>query len=164
MNAASQDSPELSHICKLIAHISTATLTAFDAERALVSLPMIPLEMDDQGALWLFADLRSTTADLRSTTAERLRVVSLRFIDPVRPTYVELSGMVEIQFDHTRVERLRIQFAKPTFAIGPGLLNLTLLKFVLDRAEYWDAPLSKMVRMFAVAMPRFPPWNGDATA
>ena len=157
MNAASQESPELSHIWKLIAHISAATLTAFDVEGAQVSLPMVPLEMDDQGALWLFSDLRSTTA-------ERLRVVSLRFIDPTRPTYVELLGMVEIQFDHTRVERLRKQFVRPKFAIGPSLLNLTLLKFVLDRAEYWDAPLSKMVRMFAVAMPRFPPWNGDATA
>ena len=156
MNAASQHSPELSHICKLIAHISTATLTALDAEGAQVSLPMVPLEMDDQGALWLLVDLQSTSA-------KRLRVVNLGFTDPARPTYVELSGMVEIQFDHTRVEQLRKHFAGQRFAVGPGLFNPTLLKFVLDRVEYWDVPLSKMVRLFAAAMPRVPSWNGDAT-
>ena len=29
--------------------------------------------------------------------------------------------------------------------------ELTLLKFVPESAEYWDAPHSKMVRMFAMA-------------
>jgi hypothetical protein len=42
--------------------------------------------------------------------------------------------------------------AKPWFPEGPESPNLALLKIEPEMAEFWDAPNSKMVRMFALAM------------
>ena len=41
-------------------------------------------------------------------------------------------------------------FAKPWFPDGPDSSNLALLKFIPDRADYWDGPSSKMVRAFGM--------------
>lgn len=60
-----------------------------DADRAPVSRPMSPLEMDRNGELWLFTDWRSVKV-------EHLGVVNLSFIDPARATHVSLSGRGEI--------------------------------------------------------------------
>ena len=110
----------------------------------MASRPMSPLEMDASGAIWLFTDLRSAKV-------EHLRVVNLAFSDEAGARYVSVSGRGEIETDRARIERLWTPFAKPWFPEGSGSTNLALLKVVPDSVEYWDAPNSKMVRMFAMA-------------
>lgn len=144
MKIETQTSAEMTQLCKLIEPMSVAMLTNLDADGALVSRPMAPLEIDAAGALWFFVDLRSSRVEF-------LRIVNLSFADPDRATYVSLSGRGEIRSDHARVEQLWTPFAKPWFPDGPDSSNLALLKFVPHTAEYWDAPNSKMVRMFAMA-------------
>ncbi|MEO6118650.1 MAG: pyridoxamine 5'-phosphate oxidase family protein, partial [Methylotenera sp.] len=62
-----------------------------------------------------------------------------------------ISGIGEINTDRAHIERLWTAFAKPWFPEGPESINLALLKFIPNTAEYWDAPHNKMVRMFAMA-------------
>lgn len=143
MKTETQNSTELTRLCKLIEHMSVAMLT-LDADGALLSRPMAPLEMDGNGALWLFTDLRSAKV-------EQLRVVNLSFTDQAQGTFVSLSGRGEIDTDRAHIERLWTPFARPWFPHGSESTNLALLKFVPDTAEYWDASHSKMVRMFAMA-------------
>ena len=144
MKTETQNSAELAELCKLIENMSVAMLTSLDANGALVSRPMAPLEMDANGALWFFTDRHSTKV-------EQLRVVNLSFMDPARATYVSLSGRGAIETDRACIERLWTPFARPWFPDGPASSNLALLKFVPEAAEYWDAPSSRMVRMFALA-------------
>ena len=144
MKAIPQSTAELTQLCKLIEDLSVAMLTTIDADGALSSRPMTPLEMDGDGAIWFFTDSRSANS-------ERLTNAHLSFADEARGTYVSLSGRGEIQMDRAHIERLWTPFAKPWFPDGPDSPNLALLKFVPDTAEYWDAPHSKMVRMFAIA-------------
>ena len=143
MKTSTQSSAELTHVSKLIDGIPIAMLTTIEADGALASRPMAALEMDAQGALWFFTDLRSSKV-------EHLRVASLSFTDAAHATYVSLSGRGEIDTDRGRIQRLWTNFAKPWFPDGPESPNLALLKFVPDAVDYWDGPNSKMVRAFGV--------------
>lgn len=143
MKTATQPTDDLTHLAELITDIPIAMLTTVEEDGALASRPMAVLEMDAQGALWFFTDLRSSKV-------VHLRVVNLSFTDIAHGTYVSLSGRGEIDTDRGRIERLWTAFAKPWFPDGPESPNLGLLKFVPDAADYWDAPNSKMVRAFGV--------------
>jgi general stress protein 26 len=143
MKTEAQTSAELGHVARLIEHIPIAMLTTVEADGALASRPMAALEMDAQGALWFYTDLRSSKV-------EHLRVANLSFTDTAHGTYVSLSGRGEIDTDRGRKERLWTAFAKPWFPDGPDAPTLALLKFVPDAADYWDAPSSRMVRAFGV--------------
>lgn len=128
---------------KLIKDIQVAMLTTGDAEGALSARPMMPLEMDAEGAFWFFISARSTKV-------EHLHRANLSFSDSSEATYVSLSGHGELHFERDRIERLWTPFAKPWFPDGPESSDLALLKFVPQTGEYWDAPGSTMVRMLAM--------------
>lgn len=144
MTISTQTRPELSHVAKLIEDIPIAMLTTVEADGTLSSRPMAVLEMDAQGALWFFTDMRSSKI-------QHLRVTNLSFVSTARSDYVSLSGRGELDTDRERIKRLWTVFAKPWFPDGPDSSNLALLKFVPDSADYWDGPNSKMVRAFGVA-------------
>lgn len=145
MNTVPQASADLTRLSELIENLPVAMLTNLDAAGEFVSRPMTPLEMDGQGALWFFTDLRAQKV-------EHLRVANLSFADTANGTYVSLSGRGDIDTDLGRIERLWTPHAKPWFPEGPDSPHLALLKFIPSTAEYWDAPDSKMVRMFAMAV------------
>ena len=145
MNIENQNSPELAHVAHLIEGIPVAMLTHVQADGTLASRPMSPLEMDAQGAIWFFVDVRAEQA-------EHLRVISLSFSDIGHGTYVSLSGAGEIDIDIGRahIQHLWTPMARPWFPDGPDSESLALLKFVPECADYWDAPNSRMVRAFGV--------------
>lgn len=141
MKTATQSTPSLAHVARLIDDIPVAMLTTVEGDGALASRPMAVLEMDASGALWFFTDRRSSKV-------EHLQVANLGFTDPGHGTYVSLSGRGEIATDRAHIERLWTAFARPWFPDGPESPNLVLLKFTPDAADYWDAPHSRMVRAF----------------
>ncbi|WP_439517596.1 pyridoxamine 5'-phosphate oxidase family protein [Hydrogenophaga sp.] len=143
MKPDTQTSAERQHVADLIDDISTAMLTTVEPDGSLASRPMAPLEMDENGAIWFYTDLRSAKV-------EQLRAANLAFVDASDGTYVSLSGRGEIVTDRAHIERLWTAFAKPWFPEGPDSPNLGLIKFVPDAADYWDAPDSTMVRAFGV--------------
>ena len=144
MNIEPQSSTELIQLSNLIEPITVAMMTTIDGDGALISRPMSPLKMDANGAVWFFTDLRSEKI-------EHLRVVNVSFTDTDRAVYVSLSGRGEIHAEQAHIKELWTPFARPWFPDGPDSPNIALLKFVPETAEYWDAPHSKMVRMFAMA-------------
>ena len=143
MKTELQNSLELTKLCELIAEMSVAMLT-LDLGNGLVSHPMTPLEMDSKGAIWFFTDLRTGKVG-------HLQMANLSFCDQSQGKYVSISGNGEIHNDREHIRQLWTPFANPWFPDGPESSNLVLLKFVPYLAEYWDAPHSKMVRMFAMA-------------
>ena len=144
MNIEPQNSTELIELAKRVDGIKIVMMTTLDPQGALVSRPMSPIEMDAKGAIWFFSDLRSEKV-------EHLRVVNVAFSDEDNATYVSISGRGEMHAERAHIEKLWTPFARPWFPDGPESTNLALLKFVPQTAEYWDAPNSKMVRMFAMA-------------
>lgn len=144
MKSERQHSVDTGRLLELIADIPVAMLTNVDAYGALTSRPMLPLKMDADGVLWFYVDLRSTKV-------EHLALVNLSFVAPERGTYVSLSGRGVIDTDRDHIARLWTSAAQPWFPDGQVSPNLVLLKVLPDAAEYWDAPHSRMLRMFAMA-------------
>jgi general stress protein 26 len=122
MKIAPQSTPDLIRLGELIADRPLAMLTSMGDDGALVSCPMEALEMDAEGALWFFTDLRLELV-------ERLRVINLSFADDVRGTYVSISGRGEIAKDPVRIERLWSRFDRAAFPEGPGSRHLALLRW-----------------------------------
>ena len=139
-----QSSAELTQLGDLIEGMSIAMLTTIHGDGALVSRPMSPLEMDVDGVVWFFVDARTANE-------AHLRAVNLSFSDVGAGTYVSLSGRGEISLDRARMQRMWSPLAKPWVPDGPSSPDLALLKILPHTAEYWDAPHSRMVRMFAMA-------------
>lgn len=145
MNIKPQKTVELTKLGELIGDMSVAMLTTFDdQEGALMSRPMSPQEMCEQGAIWFLTDPNSNKV-------KHLQVMNLGFSNESDSTFVSISGHGEIIHDRARIESLWTVFAKPWFPDGVESSNLALLKFVPHLAEFWDAPNSKMVRMLAMA-------------
>jgi general stress protein 26 len=144
MKIDTQHSPQLIQLGKLIEDMSVTMLTTAANNGALMSRPMAPQEMDGDGAIWFFTDKNSAKT-------QRLETANLSFVHAARGTYVSISGHGEMHTNREHIRRLWTPFAKPWFPDGSDSPNLALLKFVPSAAEYWDAPHSKMVRMFAIA-------------
>jgi general stress protein 26 len=144
MKISPQNNPSLTPLCKLIEDMHVSMLTISDADGQLTSKPMAPLEMDEAGAIWYFTDLHSDKV-------RHLNVVNVSFSDADSGTYVSISGKGEIHSDQDRIQKLWTMAAKPWFPNGPESPNLALLKIIPNSVEFWDAPNSKMVRMFAMA-------------
>jgi len=144
MNIAPQSNAERSQLASLLDDMSISMLTANDEYGQLTSRPMSPLEMDSHGAIWFFTDKRSAKV-------QHLHVINLAFSDEGNSTYVSICGRGELVDDRAMIERLWTEFARPWFPDGVESPNLVLLKIIPTTAEFWDAPNSKMVRMFAMA-------------
>ena len=144
MHIEPQATADLARLGELISDMPVAMLTSVGDDGSLVSCPMEALEMDREGALWFFIDLRSDFV-------ERLRAVNLSFTDDARATYVSLSGRGEIDKHPIRIERLWTMFDRASFPEGPDSRHLALLKVVPEKAEYWDAPNSRTVRLLSLA-------------
>ena len=144
MKTETQASAEMTMLCKSIQNASVVMLSNLDTDGALLTRPMAPLEMDGNGGLWFFTDLRSAKV-------EHLRVANVSFADPTCGTYVSLFGRSEICTDRARIERLWTSFAKAAFPAGPDSTYIALLKFVADPTAHWEAAHGNMLRMFAKA-------------
>ncbi len=146
MKIHTQPNAELQKLASLIEPLDrVAMLTSQDADGALLSRPMAPLEMDEHGAIWFFTDRDSAKV-------EQLHTLNLSFSDAGRGTYVSLCGHGDLETDRSHIKRLWTPFARPWFPDGTESENLALLKFTPSAAEYWDAVDTKMVRLFATAV------------
>ncbi|WP_124552132.1 pyridoxamine 5'-phosphate oxidase family protein [Methylophilus methylotrophus] len=128
---------------ELIADFDIAMLTFMNHQGLLISQPMGPIEMDNDGVIWFFTDRRSEKVD-------HLETLNLSFSGEPDGMYVSLSGHGEIEVNPARQQALWSPYVRPWFPEGPDSPSLCLLKFVPHLAEYWDAPHSKVVRLFAM--------------
>lgn len=144
MKIQPQHTGERIKLGELIEDYDIAMLTFIDANGTLISQPMGALEMDAHGAIWFFTDVTSEKT-------KHLDALNLAFSGESDGVYVSLSGYGELELSEARKRELWTPFVQPWFPDGPESPTLGLLKFVPYTAEYWDAPHSKVVRLFAMA-------------
>ena len=138
-----QKSEELEKLGELLADMRVCMLTSLDEEYVMISKPMSPQEMCEEGAIWFLTDANSAKV-------QHLQLMNCSFSNESQGTSVSVSGHGEIVKDRDRIESLWTVFARPWFPDGVETSNLAALKFVPKIAEYWDAPNSKMVRFLAM--------------
>lgn len=131
----------------LIKDIRFAMLTTVEDDGTLHSRPMATQEFEFDGDLWFF-----TAADAAKVKeAQHDRHVNVSYSDPHNQKYVSVSGKAELVRDRTKIEELWNPLFKAWFPDGLEDPNLALLKVNVDKAEYWDSPSSKVVRLLGFA-------------
>lgn len=138
---------ELPQVLELIRHIRIALLTTFDRDGTFHTRPVQTLEVDDDGKLWFFTDVKSGKADeLRADMR-----VSLGYADTAANQYVAVSGVGTVQQDPCRARELWQVEQRAYYPAGPLDKRLGVLKVQIERAEYWIAP-GRLSYLFAALM------------
>jgi general stress protein 26 len=157
MNTQAQQATELRRLAELIGHTKIAMMTTVESNGSLRSRPLATLQMDSEGKLWFFSAIDSSKVE----EIAHHRQVNLSFSDPEKQDYVSVSGTAEIVRDPRKMRELWSAWVEPWFPDGLGDPSLVLMSVRIDQAEYWDAPASKVQRLFGLARAIA---TGDTTA
>ncbi|MGN6388013.1 MAG: pyridoxamine 5'-phosphate oxidase family protein [Burkholderiaceae bacterium] len=147
MEVKQQKHSELDKVAAMIGEIRFAMMATAEEDGTLRSRPMSTLEIDEDGALWFFTAQDSPKVE----EAARQRHVNLAYTRLDKQDYLSVSGSAETVRDRKRMEELWTPWIKPWFPGGLDDPNLVLLKVQIVQAEYWDAPGSKVKRLYGLA-------------
>src|SRR5436190_8746892 len=134
---------DVEKLAKLIKGIEVAMLTTEDDDGTLRSRPMQTQTEAFDGTLWFFTSVSSHKVD----EVNREHRVNLSYADPANHRYVSISGLATVVRDRSKVDALWSPALKAWFPKGKDDPDVALLKVVVTRAEYWDAPNSGLVKM-----------------
>jgi general stress protein 26 len=143
MNLESRNFSDIPQLIQLIENKSIGMLTCLDYGGALVSKPVTPLVIDNNGAVWFFIDIYSSSVS-------HLCNASLSFAEINSKVFMSISGSGEINKNQAHIESLWTDAAMTWFPDGPRSTNLALMKFSPYAAERWDESQSKMVSVFTL--------------
>lgn len=141
MSETTNQSDSIKKLGELIADINIAMLTTIDEDGSLRSRPMGTQETEFDGHLWFFTSDRSAKVD----EIGKRHQVNVSYAAPAANTFVSVSGEAEVVQDKAKIEELWSPALKAWFPDGPETPDIALLRVDVEKAEYWDAPNSKMV-------------------
>lgn len=137
----------LNKLWDLISDVKVAMLTTADEEGCLRSRPMVTQHDHAAGELWFFTP--ASSGKVREVGREQH--VNVSYSLPDKERYVSISGRAEMVKDPEKIKQLWSPLLKAWFPKGADDPDILLLKVKIDRAEYWDAPSSKMVHLLGMA-------------
>lgn len=132
---------------ELIQDIRMAMLTTVDAEGNLRSRPMATQNEKFDGELWFFT--KSDSPKAKEIEADQK--VNVVYTEPKRSLYVSVSGTATINRNREKMKELWNPLYKAWFPEGLDDPTIALLNVVVDQAEYWDTPDSKVVQLVGFA-------------
>ncbi len=132
---------------ELIKDIRFAMLTTIEEDGTLRSRPMATQEVEFDGDLWFFTYGGAPKVD----EIQHDQHVNVSYAEPKDQKYVSVSGRAQVVRDHQKIEELWNPLYKAWFPKGLDEPDLALLKVSVDKAEYWDSPSSKVVRLLGFA-------------
>lgn len=123
--------------------------------------PMATIEVEKNGTLWFFTDIRSIKVKDVATD----NTVHLVYAHPGKESYLDVWGNVSIIRDKQNIKDKWSSLVKAWFPEGEDDPNLALLKVEPRNAYYWDAEAGKMVsflKIIAGAITGKPALSSDA--
>ncbi|RYY75556.1 MAG: general stress protein [Gammaproteobacteria bacterium] len=130
-----------------IKSIRFAMLTTQNDEQSLSSRPMTQQQLDDNGILWFFVSDESQVAK----DIIRQPKINVTFAEPADSIYVAISGNAEVLKYREKAVELWNPAVAAWFPEGVDDPHLSLIKFTIHTAEYWDSHTNKMLQLFAIA-------------
>lgn len=127
----------------LIKDIKFAMLTTIEDDGSLRSRPMATQDCDFDGDLWFFTNAKAPKVE----EVQHDQHVNVSYAEPDQQKYVSVSGTAQLVRDRSKIEELWNPLFKAWFPQGLEDPDLALLKVNVDKAEYWDSPSSKVVRL-----------------
>ncbi|MEJ3405085.1 pyridoxamine 5'-phosphate oxidase family protein [Rathayibacter sp. YIM 133350] len=129
-----QSAESAAHLIELARGIPIAMLTTVDAEGKLVSRPMSPRQITDDGVIWIFAERDSRDAAEITVNAN----VGLTLASG--SSYVSFAGTAQIVDDLAKARELWDSVVEAWLPDGPEDPNAVLIKITAETGEYWDSP------------------------
>jgi general stress protein 26 len=109
--------------------------------------PMATIEVEDDGTLWFFTDIRSVKVEEVATQSD----VHLVYAHPGKESYLDVWGTGEVVKDKQAIKDKWEPMVKAWFPNGQDDPNLGLLKIKPEQMYYWDAETGKMVHFLKIA-------------
>lgn len=133
---------------KLVKEISICMfITNTDADTNEHTRPMATIDVEDNGTLWFFTDLRS----IKVEEVSKERKAHLVYAHPGKESYLDVWGMATVVTDRQQIKDKWSPMVKAWFPDGVDDPNLALLKIVPYKNYYWDAETGKMVQFLKMA-------------
>lgn len=137
----------IQHLRAKIEDIRFGMMTTLKNDNSLSSRPMTQQSLDDNGTLWFFTSDDSQVAGDITRHAK----INVSFANPSSNTYVTTSGDASLIKDREKAMQLWNPMVAMWFSLGVDDPHLSLIKFTIHEAEYWDSDTNKMMHLFAMA-------------
>lgn len=136
------DGPEaVAKIAALIKDIHICMLTTINDDGTLDSRPMATQKSEFDGTVWFLCKQHSgKVSEIRHDAH-----VGLVYSDPSGKNFVTAKGKAEVSQDKGKIKELWNPMFKAWFPEGEDDPEITVIKVVLDEAQYWEASGSKIV-------------------
>lgn len=109
--------------------------------------PMATIEVEDNGTLWFYTDIRSIKVE-EVTTQNKVHLV---YAHPGIESYLDVCGTASVITDKQTIKDKWKPIIKAWFPNGVDDPNLALLKVTPTDVYYWDAEMGKMVAFLKIA-------------
>jgi len=109
--------------------------------------PMATIEVEDDGTLWFYTDIRSIKVEEVATE----KTVHLVYAHPGKESYLDACGKATVVTDRQQIKDKWSPIVKAWFPDGVDDPNLALLKVTPTDAYYWDTTTGKMVAFLKIA-------------
>lgn len=109
--------------------------------------PMATIEVEKDGTLWFFTDIRS----IKVEEVSQQHNVHLTYAHPGKESYLDVWGNAEIVTDRNQIKDKWSTMVKAWFPNGPEDPNVALLKVQPRDVYYWETETGKMVKFFKIA-------------
>ena len=141
-----QNEEALKKFSKLINEIGVCMFITNNREKEHTR-PMATIEVEGDGTLWFFTDIRSIKVEEVSMD----NLVHLVYAHPGKESYVDVWGKATIVTDKQTIVDKWSPIVKAWFPDGIDDPNLGLLKIQPQHVYYWDSETGKMVQFLKTA-------------
>ena len=142
-----QNEEALKKFKKLVEEVNTCMfITATHSENEHTR-PMATVEVEDNGSLWFYTDVRSIKVEEVATDNK----VHLIYSHPGKQSFMDVWGSGTIVTDKEQIKAKWSPVVKAYFPQGVDDPNLALLKVQPTNVYYWEAESGKMIQFFKMA-------------
>lgn len=131
----------------LVEEIRTCMFITNHVEEHDHTRPMATIEVEEDGTLWFFTDIRSIKVE--EVTSDNK--VHLTYAHPGKESYLDVWGTASVVTDKQNITDKWSPIVKAWFPEGKEDPNLALLKVQPNECYYWDSETGKMVQFLKMA-------------
>jgi general stress protein 26 len=143
-----QSSEALARFTKLVNEIRTCMfISTTTGNEHNHTRPMATIDVDEDGTLWFYTDIRS----IKVEEVSEEHTVHLVYAHPGKESYLDLWGNATVITDQDLIREKWSPIVKAWFPDGVMDPNLCLLKVTPQDAYFWEATSGKMVQFFKMA-------------
>lgn len=132
---------------KLVEEINICMFITNTAGENEHTRPMATIEVEENGTLWFFTDVRS----IKVEEVNKQKEVHLVYAHPGKESYLDVWGSAAIVTDRQQIVDKWSPIVKAWFPDGVADPNLGLLKVQPTEVYYWESETGKMVQFLKMA-------------